>query len=107
MAVAVSTLLRRVEVQGDSMRPTLLAGDRLLVVRGGRVRPGDLVVFADPRQPERRMVKRVETVAEGRVTVTGDNPERSTDSRLLGPLEAVEGRPVYRYHPPGRVGRLA
>jgi phage repressor protein C with HTH and peptisase S24 domain len=89
------------------MRPTLLAGDRLLVWRGGPVRPGDLVVFADPRQPARRMVKRVESVGDGGVTVTGDNPEQSTDSRVFGPLEAVEGRPVYRYHPPGRVGRLA
>ena len=106
MAAAASALLRRVEVQGDSMRPTLLAGDRLLVLRAGRVRPGDLVVFADPRQPRRRMVKRVAAVDDGGVTVTGDNAEHSTDSRLFGPVGAVEGRPVYRYHPPGRVGRL-
>ncbi|HEX2064345.1 MAG TPA: S26 family signal peptidase, partial [Acidimicrobiales bacterium] len=59
VAAAASALLRRVEVQGDSMRPTLLAGDRLLVLRLGPVRPGDLVVVADPRQPDRRMVKRV------------------------------------------------
>ena len=47
-AVVAWRLLRRLEVEGDSMRPTLLAGDRRLVVRGGRARAGDLVVVADP-----------------------------------------------------------
>lgn len=88
------------------MWPTLIPGDRLLVVRRRVVRPGDLAVVADPRRPERLLVKRVAEVVGGRVSVVGDNPDRSTDSRTFGPLESVQGRPVYRYHPPGRAGRV-
>ncbi len=99
-------LFRRMEVQGDSMAPTLLPGDRLLVLRGGRPRPGALVVVADPRPPRRLMVKRVAAIDPSGVTVLGDNPDASTDSRSFGPLARVQGRPVYRYHPPGRAGRL-
>lgn len=88
------------------MSPTLIPGDRLLVVRRRVVRPGDLAVVADPRRPERLLVKRVAEVAGGRVSVVGDNPDRSTDSRTFGPLESVRGQPVYRYHPPGRAGRV-
>ncbi len=106
VAAAAWRLLGRVEVRGDSMRPTLIAGDRLLVVRRRAARPGQLVVVADPRRPERLLVKRVSEVAGGRVSVVGDNPDHSTDSRTFGALESVRGRPVYRYHPPGRAGRV-
>src|SRR5438874_12557495 len=44
--------LRRVEVHGDSMRPGLEPGDRLLVVGLGRPRPGDVVAVVDPRDSE-------------------------------------------------------
>jgi hypothetical protein len=51
-AIAALALLAaridRVEVAGDSMRPTLLAGDRLLVLRTRRVQPGWVVVVAAP-----------------------------------------------------------
>jgi nickel-type superoxide dismutase maturation protease len=106
LAIVAWRLLRRVEVEGDSMWPTLLAGDRLLVVRGLRARPGHLVTVSDPRQPSRLLVKRVAAVDGGRLTVLGDNPARSTDSRVFGTLDAVQGRPVYRYHPPARAGRV-
>ena len=52
------------------------------------------------------MVKRVASVDAGGVTVVGDNPTASTDSRRFGPLRAVVGRPVYRYHPAERAGWL-
>src|SRR5205807_5623378 len=51
--------VRRVAVQGDSMRPALEPGDRLLVLRLLRPRPGDVVAVVDPRDGERVMVKRV------------------------------------------------
>jgi nickel-type superoxide dismutase maturation protease len=98
----------RVEVAGDSMRPTLEPGDRLLVVRRGRqARPGDLVTVPDPRERGRVVVKRVAATGEGRVTLRGDNPVASTDSRTFGPVPAtsVEGRVVYRYLPEERRGR--
>ena len=102
-------LFRRLEVVGDSMRPTLEPGDRL-VLRAGhrRLVPGDLVALPDPRRPSRIVVKRVAAVESGGMRVLGDNAGASTDSRLFGPVapEQVLGRVVYRYHPPHRRGRL-
>jgi nickel-type superoxide dismutase maturation protease len=108
----VAAAFSRVSVSGDSMRPTLEPGDRLLVRRvGGRPRlgPGDLVTVPDPR-PEsggRILVKRVGSVDGDTVALVGDNPHASTDSRSFGPVpvSSVLGRVVYRYGPPGRSGR--
>ncbi len=96
------------EVVGDSMRPTLEPGDRLVLSRLRRARPGDLVAVADPRQPQRTVVKRLVEVSTLGLTVMGDNPAASTDSRAFGPVSAdtVRGRVVYRYHPESRRGRL-
>jgi len=107
-AVAWRRPVRRVEVDGGSMAPALLPGDRLLVVAGRRARPGDIVALADPRRPARVIVKRVAAVGPGGVTVLGDNAAASTDSRVLGPIQpaAVRGRAVYRYAPEHRRGRL-
>ena len=95
------------------MVPTLLPGDRVLVLRGLRrlrpaVRRGDLVALPDPRRPDRIMVKRVAAVDGPRITVRGDNEAASTDSRHFGPVEAaaIVGRVVYRYAPEDRRGRL-
>jgi nickel-type superoxide dismutase maturation protease len=95
------------------MVPTLLPGDRVLVLRGvGRLRPatrvGDLVAVTDPRLPGRIMVKRVTGLEGARVVVRGDNEAASTDSRHFGPVDAaaVRGRVIYRYHPEHRRGRL-
>ncbi len=99
--------LSRVQVEGDSMLPTLVPGDRLVVVRRRRPRPGDLVTVPDPRRPRRVMVKRVTEVTPEGVVVRGDNPHASTDSRLFGPVPApsIRGRVVYRYFPEHRRGR--
>jgi nickel-type superoxide dismutase maturation protease len=91
------------------MLPTLVPGDRVLVVSGigplrTGIRPGDLVALGDPRRPDRVMVKRVTGVEGRRIVVRGDNEAASTDSRHFGPVDAaaVVGRVVYRYHPPAR-----
>ena len=99
---------RRVLVTGMSMAPTLLPGDRLLVVRSRRLRPGDLVAVADPRRSGRLLVKRVAAVSGGLVELRGDNPRHSTDSRVFGrvPRRSVRGRVVRRYGPPARRGPL-
>jgi nickel-type superoxide dismutase maturation protease len=103
----------RLRVAGDSMAPTLLPGDHVLVLRGvGPLRPairvGDLVALADPRDAQRTMIKRVAGFEGERVVVRGDNDAASTDSRHFGPVSrgALRGRVVYRYHPESRRGRL-
>jgi hypothetical protein len=87
------------------MVPTLLPGDRVLAVAGfGRLRPavrvGDLVAFADPRDAERTLIKRVAGFNPTGVVVRGDNEAASTDR------SALRGRVVFRYHPEARRGRL-
>jgi nickel-type superoxide dismutase maturation protease len=100
--------LRRVAVHGDSMRPALEPGDRLLVVGFLRPRPGDIVAVVDPREGRRVMVKRVSAVDAAGLTVLGDDPTASTDSRTFGPVprHLVLGRAVYRYWPEARRGRI-
>ncbi|MGH8906584.1 MAG: nickel-type superoxide dismutase maturation protease [Egibacteraceae bacterium] len=101
--------LDRVMVQGVSMAPALLPGDRLLVLRTRRVRVGDLVVARDPREPARELVKRlVEITPQGELVCHGDNAESSTDSRAYGALPAgcLVGRALYRYAPPARSGLM-
>lgn len=96
-------------VRGSSMAPTLRPGDRLLVRRWPvRARPGDLVVVVQPGTPDRLVVKRLVEDHGGELTVLGDNPAASTDSRHYGalPRTALWGRVVYRYGPADRSGRL-
>jgi signal peptidase I len=113
LAYGAHRLVSRVEVAGDSMAPTLLPGDRLLVVQWPAPlapwpAPGQVVAVRDPRQPARVLVKRVGSVDRdrGTVEVLGDDAEASTDSRDFGPVprSLVVGTAVYRYAPSGRVG---
>ena len=102
---------RRVVVAGRSMAPAFEPGDRLLVVRLPRrwpLRRGDVVALLDPREPGRLLVKRVASASSRLVTVIGDNPAESTDSRSFGPVERAEvwGRACYRYAPRARSGRV-
>ncbi|HEX2221223.1 MAG TPA: nickel-type superoxide dismutase maturation protease [Candidatus Limnocylindria bacterium] len=99
-----------VEVRGGSMAPGLLPGDWLFAERLSYVfrapHVGEVVVAADPRERERDLVKRVTAVEAGLVTVHGDHPEASTDSREFGPIPTslVRGRVWLRYWPPSRMG---
>ena len=108
-------VVRPYHVTSESMAPTLLRGDVILVWKPGEVEAGDVVVF----RPERKRVpyvKRVEAVGpaevaldgkvwevpEGRAFVLGDNRGDSLDSRHerrmggagLVPLGNVEGHAV-------------
>ncbi|HUP68775.1 MAG TPA: S26 family signal peptidase [Acidimicrobiales bacterium] len=103
--VAGFSLLRRVEVSGHSMLPTLWQGDRVLAVRCRRARPGQLVVVRDPRLYDRLLVKRVVSMEGNRAVVRGDNTGSSTDSSVFGTVR-IEARVVYRYAPGGRTGQV-
>ena len=104
----------RVSVEGGSMRPTLAPGDWLLVdsdaYAGRSPAVGDLVLVPDPREASRLLVKRVSAVHDDgrRLSLAGDAPDASTDSRAFGSVEAsrAEGRPWFRYWPPSRWGRV-
>ncbi len=91
-------------VTGDSMRPTLLPGDRLLVRYGVRVRPGDLVLARFPdgvlgvkRVHERRLLR---DGTEG-WWLLSDDPHVGIDSRHRGPVsqDAVTGVVLLRVWP--------
>ena len=96
--------VRLVVVDGDSMRPTLEPGDRLVVLRLPP-RVGDLVAL---QREGRVLVKRVVALDGDQLVVHGDNAAASTDSRTFGPVapSAVLGRVVYRYAPTARAGRV-
>jgi len=106
---------RRYAVVDDSMRPTLLPGDRLLVdpapVRAALPPVGAIVVLRDPEQPARALVKRIAARDEraDRVTVLGDAAERSRDSRAFGdvPRASLIGVVWFRYLPGPRRGPIA
>jgi nickel-type superoxide dismutase maturation protease len=90
----------RVRVRGASMEPTLLDGDEVLVAthayRRRRPNPGDVVLTRHPIQSDIKTIKRVSTVDESGLTLLGDNPAASTDSRSYGrvPLDRLLGRVV-------------
>jgi nickel-type superoxide dismutase maturation protease len=101
-----------IEVQGASMAPALLPGDWLIVERRTYRRRapqvGEIVLAADPRDPDRELIKRVAAVdhASGTLELRGDAPDASTDSRAFGalPIGGVSWRVVARYWPARRIG---
>jgi len=91
-------------VEGPSMAPALRSGDALLVRRGRRARPGDVIVVRFDGQPG-LFVKRAVRPVRGGWWVVGDNGAASEDSRRYGTAQVV-GRVLFRYWPrPGRVAR--
>ncbi|GGD28838.1 S24 family peptidase [Nocardioides daphniae] len=91
-------------VRGDSMRPSLRAGDWLLVHHGAAVRPGAVVVarFADGTL----VVKRAAEARRTRVDAPGwwllsDDPGVGVDSRHRGtvPADDVLGVAIARLWP--------
>lgn len=73
--VAVLTRLAEdghaIEVSGESMLPTLRAGDRITIVPDVEPRLGDVVVFVDA--PGRTVVHRLVASIGGTVVCLGDN----------------------------------
>ena len=92
MSLLTRLFFRRLLVEGPSMQPTYLPGERVTAVRRWRpVRVGDVVVVRDPRDPSRWLLKRCAAKSGGRLVLRGDNVEASSDSRDFG---AVASRGV-------------
>ena len=113
MRLLLRSWRHRVAVHGHSMEPTLVGGDWLLVdpLAYPPRKPviGDLVVVADPRRPERWLVKRVaDILPDGGLMLAGDHPAHADEGDRLGPVgaDALVGRPWFRYWPITRFGRL-
>lgn len=80
-------------VAGASMEPTLRQGDLVLVWWGGRVRPGDLVVFRHPEQASVLVVKRIayrDPDDPRPWWVERDNPAVGSDSWTFGSLAPAD-----------------
>jgi hypothetical protein len=94
---------RRVLVRGGSMAPTLRDGDVVLARPGAPVRPGELALVRWASRPGQLSVKRAALPLGDGWFAVGDAPAASTDSRTLGPAEAL-GPVRWRLWP--RPGRL-
>lgn len=74
------------------MFPTIRAGDSLLIDEHHYVHQcpkiDDIVLFRDPRNFERILVKRIVRLDQEYVFLQGDNPLESTDSRHFGALHS-------------------
>ena len=87
------------------MLPTLRGGDRVLVKpfqrKLGLLLPGMVVVCWHPSKPGLRLVKRLAACSADGLTLMGDNPAASTDSRQLGliPASLLIGVVVGRLQP--------
>jgi phage repressor protein C with HTH and peptisase S24 domain len=77
------------------MVPALRDGDCLLVRRGARVRPGDVVVARFRSRPELLVVKRAVEEHDGGWLLASDNP--FVDGP--GGVADVEARALLRYWP--------
>ena len=91
---------RSIKVDGDSMLPTLRSGDVVLVDPDANACVGDIVVVDHPYKQSVKLIKRVGSIdANGRYFLIGDDPDSSTDSRILGSIARsdVIGKVVSRF----------
>lgn len=88
-------MLSSVEVRGDSMEPTLIDGDTILVDEGINRVDDDGIYVLEIRG--RRVVKRVQHFVDGTMALISDNPayQRETVTRSMARDVLVLGRMVW------------
>lgn len=72
-----------VTVRGDSMNPSLVDGERMIVLKRSKIERADVVTFPAPDQPNKKYVKRV-------IGVPGDTIEFKDDKLLVNKKEVKE-----------------
>ena len=83
--------LVRVTVEGPSMLPSYIQGERITALRRWRpVREGDVVILRDPLDANQWLLKRCVGRVGRRLDLRGDNAAASTDSRDFGLVDARE-----------------
>lgn len=93
LAVLFTCFMRVVSVDGDSMVPTLLDGDRLMLLEaGGRYADGDIVVI--DRYTQEPLIKRVIAGAGETVEITADGRVYRDGVQLSEPY--IQGKTVLR-----------
>ena len=81
----------RFRIEDRSMEPTLKSGDYIIASKlayvFGRPSKGDVIVFKDPKEKSRFLVKRISKVINNKYFVAGDNKKYSQDSRHFGAID--------------------
>lgn len=80
------------------MEPTFFNGEKVLVIKLGKVKIGDVVVIKDPTT-FRLLLKRITRTSPQEVFVEGDNHSESTDSNSFGWVNKkyIMGRVLYAF----------
>lgn len=81
----------RYRVEGNSMLPVLKDGEIVMVKPSQKFEVGDIVLAQHPYKQGTKIIKRISAISDaGKFTLTGDNPQESTDSRVFGEIDASE-----------------
>lgn len=81
------------------MAPTINDGEVVLHVPRALPAVGDIIFVSHPYMQNVKIMKRISEInGEGNMTLTGDNPADSTDSRTFGliPIKSSLGRVICR-----------
>jgi signal peptidase len=87
----ISAILAPVRITGNSMQPALHAGDLAIVLKGGRVVPGEIALIEDPVRGD--FVHRVVALADDGALVTRGDANPTEDAAAVSPSR-VAGRVV-------------